>query len=116
MRYFLEGCLEIGLVAMISVVKFDSERLKETWFAAGYILAFFFLLGLVVSPFYMICAIKQFLKAVKEGNLIVGNRYLQLFSVYKADTFASCAYSILFILRRFTVVIILTLLPLYRLV
>lgn len=58
MRYFLEGCIEIGLVAMIAILKLDPEKFKETWFAAGYILAFFFLLGLIVSPLYMICAIK----------------------------------------------------------
>ena len=58
MRYFLEGCIEIGLVAMIAILKLDSEKFKETWFAAGYILAFLFLLGLIVSPLYMICAIK----------------------------------------------------------
>ena len=46
----------------------------------------------------------------------MGNRYLQLFNIYKADSFASCAYSIIFFIRRFFVIIILTLLPLYRLV
>jgi len=68
MRFFLEGCLEIGLVAMITGLKFSSDGFKDAWFAAGYIMAFFFLSGLVISPLYMICAIKQFLKAVKEGN------------------------------------------------
>lgn len=66
-RFLLEGCIEIGLSAMITVLLMESENFDYFWEAVSTICAFVSLLALSLAPFYFFRITKQYL-GVKLGG------------------------------------------------
>lgn len=87
MRFFIEGCLEIGLVVLISYKKTNGDRLgTSTWFRAGFGLTILFTLGLALAPIYLVWANREFRRSIKEGNPVIFSRYAELFSTYRKQS------------------------------
>ena len=62
MRFVLEGCVEIGLSALIAVKMMDKEVLEDNWEVMGLALAFISLLLLLATPFYYCILVRKFLR------------------------------------------------------
>ena len=61
-RFLLEGCLEIGVSAIISVLMIEKQSFMGFWEAVSTITAFISLALLLVAPFILIWKIRQHLK------------------------------------------------------
>ena len=111
MRFLLESCLEIGLSAMITVLMMT----KETSFmsfsdAFSTICAFLSLLALLLAPLYFVRVTGQHLRDVEEGKERMESRHAQLFAGYRLEA-PALRYQMIFFLRRYFMLLILTLLP-----
>ena len=62
MRFFLEGCVEIGLSAIISIMMMDEKVLENEWETVSTILAFISLVMLVFAPIYYLKIVNSYLK------------------------------------------------------
>ena len=60
-RFLLEGCIEIGLSAMITVLMMDSEYFKNGWEAVSTIFACLSLLALILAPIFLFRITKKYL-------------------------------------------------------
>lgn len=54
MRFLLEGCIEIGLSSMITVIMIDKDNFSSAWETVSTTFAFLSLLLLVLAPLYFI--------------------------------------------------------------
>ena len=104
-RFVLEGCIEMGLAAMISMTRMNSASFSNVAHSISSVLAFVTLLALVFAPIYMIKEIKGFLSG--EGNQL---KRSQLFKGLKGDK-SSLYYNVVFFARRYFMILVLTLLP-----
>lgn len=115
----LEGCVEIGLSALIAIIMYEEEILEHTWETFAIIIAYLSLLLLVLTPIYYLKNVYSYLKENKTPNkeLSVEEKKEQkeqarLFEDYRPK-FTALAYPVFFALRRYTIIIILTILPRY---
>lgn len=68
LRFLLEGCLEIGLSAMITVLMMDGENFKSFWEAVSTSGAFLSLVCLFIAPFALIFVTRKYLKDFEATN------------------------------------------------
>ena len=64
MRFLLEGCIEIGLSAMICVLMMTTDNFKDVWEVVSNIFAYISLLALGLAPFYFFRITKKYLAEV----------------------------------------------------
>ena len=123
-RFFLEGCLELGFIAMLCVKMITAENFSTFTESLSICFAFVTLACLVVAPVKLAYeayrlrqrrnesseAIDVIILGDKEGTDEEENPYAEFFADFKHDV-ASMAYVILFFLRRYCMVLIMILLP-----
>ena len=128
MRFLLEGCIELGVTAMICVLslggsKLDvtGERMLEesdlqeepnTSNRISDVCAILTLIGLFCSTFYLYHCAKKFYKGYEDPE--IKRKYIKMFDSLQVKSFSQLNYSLIFILRRCTMVLVLTLLPTQR--
>ena len=130
-RFLLEGIIELGLTAMISIIVFlDSftspkhekpttgSRLlliADRWTSGEVVsntLAIMSMIGILASPFYLYNQSKKLFK--NKGNEYLEREYGKLFEGLSRESFHQLSYGLVFILRRCLMVGVLTLLPTQR--
>lgn len=62
MRFLLEGCLEIGLSAMISIMMIEKETFKDFWEVCVILTAIVSLFMLITAPIYLTYISRQYLE------------------------------------------------------
>lgn len=111
MRFLLEGCLEIGLGAMISVLMVQKETFYDFWEVICILTAYISLFVLAVVPCYFMMIQRQYLKVVSvKGVEKKASEHHEFFEAYRSNT-SSLMYPIFFLLRRYVMIIILTTMP-----
>ena len=110
MRFLLEACLEIGLSAMISVIMMSKETFKDFWEVVAIITAFVSIVVLAVAPYYFKIIQKRFLKSVESGVDKKACEHHELFVDYRSNR-DSLMYPIIFLLRRYEMIFVLTTMP-----
>ena len=63
-RFILEGVIEIGLSAMITIMMLSSESKDNSWEIVSTMFAFTCLIGLMICPFYLMRAIHKYMEEV----------------------------------------------------
>ena len=66
-RFFLEGCLEMGVSAIITIRMMSNENFEYFWEAASTVLAFIVLLILAIAPLYLVYMIAIHVNNINEG-------------------------------------------------
>lgn len=110
MRFLLEGCLEIGLSAMISIMMIEAETFKNFWEICCILTAIVSLFMLIAAPIYLTYISRQYLASKEQGNDISESMHHNLFSDYRPNE-SSLLYPVLFFFRRLTMILILTTMP-----
>ena len=105
-RFLLEGCIEIGLSAMICVTRMSKDSFLKFSDSFSNVSAILTLAALAFAPFYMARKIKRFL--IKDDK--ARQRYIKFFEGLKVDQ-PSLAYNVMFFCRRYFMILVLTLLP-----
>ena len=113
-RFLLESCIEIGLSAMICVLHLNEDSYENYWEIVSTGFAFISLFVLVVFPCYLNKLSKRFLEEAKIAGDPKESPYYPLFEDYNARKEA-LIYVIVFFLRRYALILGMTLLPTYRL-
>ena len=108
-RFLLEGCMDLGLVSAICLLGLDNN------FSPNHAIAIVLLVALLVTPLYLLRAAHKFKKSqAKELDEVetrkVITRYAKLFANLWPKRIASLLFNMVFMLRRFFVILILTLL------
>ena len=119
MRFLLESCLEIGLSAMICVLMIEGETFAYTWEAVSTILAIISLVGLLIAPFAFCRFTRRYYSKVKKakedsgGELDVVIAQMENGDLLEPYRFNLMAYNyqVIFFLRRYLMLGILTLAP-----
>ena len=62
LRFLLEGCIEIGLSAMITVMMMDGDNFKSFWEGVSTLSAFLSLVCLAIAPAALIFVTRKYLK------------------------------------------------------
>ena len=110
-RFLLEGCVEIGMSAMISVIMIEKETFQNGWEVIAILCAFLSLILLLLMPIFFLKIRPTFLEAVREaGGDRSASRYAPLFEEYRVDK-SALLYPVVFFLRRYLMIIILTTMP-----
>ena len=109
-RFLLEGCVEIGMSAMICIVMINGDNFDHIWEAISTVSAFVALILLLMAPCVLTCIMTKYLREVKESKDRSTSKYNDLFSSFCLNA-QSIAYLSVFFLRRYIVLVILTLMP-----
>ena len=64
-RFILEGVIEIGLSAMITIIMLSRESVKNPWEVVSTMIAFISLIGLIACPFILVKAISKYKEEVE---------------------------------------------------
>lgn len=67
-RFLLEGCIEIGLSAIITVLMLEKENFDDFWEAVSTIFAFVSLLALALAPIYFHRITRQYLQSKLDSS------------------------------------------------
>ena len=67
-RFLLEGCIDIGMSAIICILMLSNQNFEHLWEAVSTVFAFLFLLLLFLTPFLLFWMIKRYLRKVKESG------------------------------------------------
>ena len=115
-RFLIESCIEMGLVALISVKSMEGEQFQYFWDGLAIVLAYLALLCLFFTPFYLLYAAWQLI----WRSFILGEqrmtRYKNLFEGYKVDSFAAMSQMAYIFVRRLAMLYILVFLPDFTLI
>ena len=84
-RFFLEGCVDIGMSALICIIMMTSENFDQIWEAVSTVFAFIALFLLFWAPFYLIWIIKKYLKEVKETKDREASSFNELFEPFRLN-------------------------------
>ena len=107
-RFLLEGCLEIGISAIICTLMVEKENFDYVWEAISTVSAFLSILCLVIVPFYFVFITRRYLNELKSQPG-AKSEYTNLFSDYKIQKW-SLLYRSFFFLRRYCLLGVLALL------
>ena len=110
MRFLLEGCLEMGLSAAISVMMMEKETFEDFWEAICVVSAFITLIVLVLAPLYIKYLAQQYMQTIKKGKDKKESEHYELFESYRANE-VSLLYPVIFFIRRFSMILVLTTMP-----
>ena len=116
LRFMLESCIEIGLSAMICLLSIDSKTLSTVDEASSTIFAMISLVILLIAPFYMLKISKQYLIDMDEHKEVPKEEpspYSRIFEDYKVNKQA-VRYSVLFFTRRYSVLLVMILVPMNK--
>ena len=67
-RFLIEGCIELGLSALICVTKMTKDNFDDTWEGVSTSLSLLLCLVFVLAPVYLLYARKKYLAEVKAGK------------------------------------------------
>lgn len=79
MRFLLEGCIEIGLSALISVRMIEKETFEDFWEITCILTTFASLFILAVTPCYLKKIQREYLQHVNEGGDVEESQHHELF-------------------------------------
>ena len=105
-RFLLEGCLEMGISAIITIKMMSKENFDYAWEAASTVSAFIVLLALAIAPLYLGYIIAIHVKMIKHGKK---SKHADFFENLR-DKPSSLIYQVTFFQRRYCMIFIITLL------
>ena len=108
-RFMLEGAVEIGLSAIISLLMLQKECFDSNWEIVSFLFAIVSLVTLVICPFYYAKLIKRYLEEAKIAGDPAESDLHGLFGAFRLNRVALW-YPNIFFLRRYLMILILTLL------
>ena len=79
LRFFLEGCLEIGNCAMISVLMMTDETYDSFWEGVSTTSAFISLVCLFIAPLVLLRFINNYLKEIRETGIAEQSKHHKMF-------------------------------------
>lgn len=115
-RFVLEGCIELGISAMISVTMCEEEIFENGWEIFSFGLACICIMALLAAPFFLNRLINRHLKEIEESPTkdrqlaAEESQYYSLFEYFKPNKLA-LRYSIIFFTRRYVIILVLTVMP-----
>ena len=107
-RFMLEGCVEIGLSAMIAIIMVERETFQNVWEVVSFLLAIAALVGLMYAPIFMWRLSTSHMKELEAGFKTSKNS--ELLEGYRGNR-GSLLYPFVFFTRRYLMIIILTVMP-----
>ena len=100
-RFLIESCIELGLVALIAIVMVNEDRFNYFQDAFAIILAFVTVICLAIAPFYLF----HVGRVLVDRPLVLTERektsYEKLFSDYNLKDRRAIRFSAMFFFRRF---------------
>ena len=123
-RFFLEGCIELGLIAMISIVRLGKENWATWQDSLSTICGMFTLLALFFAPIKLGQVAGQYYQVKKPKiagatttSQVVeaeNHPYAPFMKDFKRHEKKSLWYAVIFFYRRFCVLLVIVLLPINR--
>ena len=110
-RFLLEACVEMGLVALIAVIKMDEHRFDSFQDGLAIVLAIIALTCLIAAPLSIVYLARQF---IYRPFLMTESQKLdieQIFSAYRKDSMTPMCHLLLIFIRRLVMLNILCFLP-----
>ena len=108
-RFLLEGAIEIGLSAMITILMLEKDSFQNPWEVVSIIFAILSIIGLILSPIYFARVINKYLDDAESADDPKESEHYNLFENYRVKKQALW-YPIVFWLRRYSLILVLTLL------
>ena len=113
LRFLLEGCLEMGLSAMISIVMIEKESYGDYWEIFSLATAFITLFILAITPCYLKRISKEYSNQVTSGIDKKNSEHFELFEPYRTNS-ESLMYPVFFLMRRYQMILVLIVFPGYK--
>ena len=124
-RFFIEGCIELGLIAMICVIRLDYKNWTTWQDSLSTICAFLTLIALFFAPIKLglvannLVVTKQEIEAKSINSKApvdiilteAESPYAPFFRIYKRKERKQLWYTVLFFYRRFCMILVITILP-----
>ena len=116
MRFLLESCIEVGLCSLIAVKMIEKETFLNGWEVFAIISAIMTLLLLLIAPVYYCSLVRKYLSDVDKPKhkRKVSKEEMEIqkkiFEDFYENGYSMC-YPVAFTLRRYAVIIILTVMP-----
>lgn len=107
-RFILESCLEVGLSSIICVLMIEREVFTTFWESFSTVCAILSLIGLCVAPVLYYRLTKKYLEEVELLLDPSVSKNYRLFNAFRVNK-PALMYQIIFFLRRYTMLISLTL-------
>ena len=101
MVFMLEGCVELGISVGVSMKKLNSDRFSNGSEILSSLLAFFFMVMLVLAPIYSMVAGIRLYRAKKRGDEETVEKYEAIFEGKRMESSGAIQYSTLFFARRY---------------
>ena len=111
-RFLIEGCVKLGLVALITIRTADNTRLENAADTVDIIFAYICIICLCLAPLYMLYVGRRLVYRPLGMTDAKRNSLEQLFKQYKPKDFRPVCFSAVFFIRRFFILVIITFLPL----
>lgn len=106
-RFLLEGCLEIGLSVMISILMAEEETFENFGEIFSFLMAVVTLFGLIFALIQVWRLSKMHLNDLEQGE---ESPYAELFEGHRPDR-AALLYQFVFLSRRYLMICVLTIMP-----
>ena len=109
--FMLEGCVELGLGASVSLLMLDSDRVSSFWecFSTG--LAIFFCIILSIVPFYTMIAGYRLYKAKKKRDRKTVRKLRPIFNGKRLKNAIAIQHATFFFVRRYMMMFLLVFFP-----
>ena len=108
-RFMIEGVIELGMASLLCLKSMSKVNFEDVWEGVSTSCAGVVIMICLVTPFYLSFAKKRYLKDIKQG--IKDPEDKDLFNGLKENSSSALFYSIVFLVRRYCIVILIVLFP-----
>ena len=108
-RFMIEGVIELGMASLICAKSVSKANFEAFWEGFSTSCAFVVIMICLLTPIYLIVAKKRYLQDIKQD--IEDPKDIDLFTGLKENSSSALCYSIVFLVRRYCLVILIVLFP-----
>lgn len=88
----------------------EKETFEDFWEAVCVVSAFITLTVLILAPLYIKYLARQYMQTIEKGKDKKESEHYELFKSYRANE-VSLLYPVIFFVRRFSMILVLTAMP-----
>ena len=114
-RFFMESCNELGLAAMVTIKMAEGDRWEHLADSIDLVFAYVALALLIMTPFVLYYYGRRLLYRRLGMTEQEADAITSLFDQYREDDIVGIRFTVIFFLRRFIMIAILTSLPTMKL-
>ena len=108
-RFMIEGVIELGMASLLCLKSVSKANFEDFWEGVSTYCAYVVVIICLFTPFYLLISKKRYLKDIKRG--IKDPEDKDLFNGLKENSSSALYYSIVFLVRRYCLVILIVLFP-----